>query len=76
MKKQMNSQKVYQGPERIEARSLLYATGKLEKDIGRKPLIGVVSSFNEIVPGHFNFSQKFHLNYFTFCLPYVIITKA
>ena len=50
----MNSQKVYQGPERIEARSLLYATGKLEKDIGRKPLIGVVNSFNEIVPGHFH----------------------
>ncbi|NVF12417.1 dihydroxy-acid dehydratase [Anaerococcus sp. AGMB00486] len=50
----MNSQKVYQGPERIEARSLLYATGKLEKDIGKKPLIGVVNSFNEIVPGHFH----------------------
>lgn len=54
MKKQMNSQRVYQGPERIEARSLLYATGKLEKDIGKKPLIGVVNSFNEIVPGHFH----------------------
>lgn len=54
MSKKMNSQKVYQGPERIEARSLLYATGKLEKDIGRKPLIGVVNSFNEIVPGHFH----------------------
>ncbi|WP_216629248.1 dihydroxy-acid dehydratase [Anaerococcus faecalis] len=52
--KKMNSQKVYQGPERIEARSLLYATGKLEKDIGKKPLIGVVNSFNEIVPGHFH----------------------
>ncbi|WP_276875668.1 dihydroxy-acid dehydratase [Anaerococcus hydrogenalis] len=54
MSKKMNSQKVYQGPERIEARSLLYATGKLEKDVGRKPLIGVVNSFNEIVPGHFH----------------------
>lgn len=54
MSKKMNSQKVYQGPERIEARSLLYATGKLEKDIGKKPLIGVVNSFNEIVPGHFH----------------------
>lgn len=54
MSKKMNSQKVYQVPERIEARSLLYATGKLEKDIGRKPLIGVVNSFNEIVPGHFH----------------------
>nr|WP_072514774.1 dihydroxy-acid dehydratase [Ndongobacter massiliensis] len=50
----LKSKKVYAGPERIEARALLYATGKLEKDIGKKPLIGVVNSFNEIVPGHFH----------------------
>ena len=50
----MRSQKVYAGPSRIEARALLYATGKLEKEIGKKPLIGVVNSFNEIVPGHFH----------------------
>lgn len=50
----MRSKKVYAGPERIEARALLYATGKLEKEIGKKPLIGVVNSFNEIVPGHFH----------------------
>ena len=34
----MNSQNVYTGPDRIEARSLLYATGKLEEEIGKKPL--------------------------------------
>jgi len=50
----MNSKKIYSGPERVEARSLLYATGKLEEEIGRKPLIGIVNSFNEIVPGHFH----------------------
>ncbi|NLD16358.1 MAG: dihydroxy-acid dehydratase [Tissierellia bacterium] len=50
----MQSTKIYLGPERIEARALLYATGKLEKEIGKKPLIGVVNSFNEIVPGHFH----------------------
>ncbi|MDR7871557.1 MAG: dihydroxy-acid dehydratase [Tissierellaceae bacterium] len=50
----MNSKNIYSGPERVEARSLLYATGKLEEEIGRKPLIGIVNSFNEIVPGHFH----------------------
>ena len=50
----MRSKKVYAGPGRIEARALLYATGKLEKEIGKKPLVGIVNSFNEIVPGHFH----------------------
>ncbi|MDO5726220.1 MAG: dihydroxy-acid dehydratase [Tissierellia bacterium] len=52
--KTLNSEKVYGGPEKIEARSLMYATGKLEDEIGKKPLIGIVNSFNEIVPGHFH----------------------
>lgn len=50
----MRSSKVFAGPEKVEARSLLYSTGKLGEEIGRKPLIGVVNSFNEIVPGHFH----------------------
>ncbi len=50
----MKSKKVYYGPERAEARSLLYATGHLPEDIGVRPLVGVVNSFNEIVPGHFH----------------------
>jgi len=51
---ELNSKRIYYGPNKIEARSLLYATGKLGEEIGRKPLIGVVNSFNEIVPGHFH----------------------
>lgn len=50
----MKSKDVYFGPERVEARSLLYATGHLAEQVGTKPLIGVVNSFNEIVPGHFH----------------------
>lgn len=49
-----NSRKVFYGEDKSEARSLLYATGHLEEDIGHKPLIGIVNSFNEIVPGHFH----------------------
>lgn len=50
----LKSKEIYSGPGRIEARSLLYATGKLEEEVGKKPLIGIVNSFNEIVPGHFH----------------------
>ncbi|HIS45279.1 MAG TPA: dihydroxy-acid dehydratase [Candidatus Scatomorpha merdigallinarum] len=50
----LNSEKIYCGVEHADARSLLYATGHLPENIGRKPLIGVVNTFNEIVPGHFH----------------------
>ncbi len=50
----MKSKKVFFGPEHAEARSLLYATGHLPEDVGTKPLVGIVNSFNEIVPGHFH----------------------
>ena len=50
----LNSEKIYTGVEHADARSLLYATGHLQENIGRKPLIGVVNTFNEIVPGHFH----------------------
>lgn len=50
----LNSEKIYSGVEHADARSLLYATGHLQENIGRKPLIGVVNTFNEIVPGHFH----------------------
>lgn len=48
----LNSEKIFSGVEHADARSLLYATGHLPENIGRKPLIGVVNTFNEIVPGH------------------------
>lgn len=47
----MNSDKIKKGAERAPHRSLLKANGLSEQDI-RKPIIGVVNSFNEIVPGH------------------------
>ena len=50
----LNSEKIFSGVEHADARSLLYATGHLQENIGRKPLIGVVNTFNEIVPGHFH----------------------
>lgn len=47
----MISEKVTKGAERAPHRSLFYAAGFTEEEI-RKPLIGVVSSFSEIIPGH------------------------
>ena len=47
----MISDKMKTGVERAPQRSLLKAMGMTDKQI-RKPLIGIVNSFNEVVPGH------------------------
>jgi dihydroxy-acid dehydratase len=47
----MNSDNVKQGVERAPHRSLMKAMGMTQREIDR-PLIGIVNSFNEIVPGH------------------------
>lgn len=47
----MNSQKITQGVENAPKRSLLKAMGYSTEQLNR-PLIGIVNSFNEIVPGH------------------------
>ena len=47
----MNSNKVKLGVEKAPHRSLLKALGLTNEEL-EKPLIGVVNSFNEIVPGH------------------------
>ncbi|MGL5439333.1 MAG: dihydroxy-acid dehydratase [Filifactoraceae bacterium] len=47
----MNSDKMKTGVENAPKRSLLKALGYSDSQI-RKPLIGIVNSFNEIVPGH------------------------
>ncbi len=52
----MQSDQIKQGVERAPNRSLLYALGMTEEDMAR-PLIGVVSSYNEIVPGHMNLDK-------------------
>ncbi|MCD7860840.1 MAG: dihydroxy-acid dehydratase [Oscillospiraceae bacterium] len=52
----MLSDNIKQGVERAPNRSLLYALGLTEEEMAR-PLIGVVSSYNEIVPGHMNLDK-------------------
>ena len=47
----MRSEQIKTGVERTPNRSLLYALGYTDEELAR-PLIGVVSSYNEIVPGH------------------------
>jgi len=52
----MRSHKITKGVERAPHRSLLYALGLTDKDLGR-PLIGIVNSHNEIVPGHMHLNS-------------------
>ena len=47
----MRSDNVKKGAERTPNRSLFYALGYTDEELSR-PLIGVVSAFSEIVPGH------------------------
>lgn len=47
----MKSESVKIGVEKSPHRSLMKALGLIDEEI-RKPLIGVVNTFNEIVPGH------------------------
>ena len=51
----MRSDQIKKGVERAPNRSLLYALGYTEEELNR-PLVGVVSSWNEIVPGHIPWS--------------------
>ena len=52
----MNSNNIKIGVERAPNRSLLYALGYTDEELNR-PLIGVVSSYNEIVPGHMHLDK-------------------
>ena len=52
----MRSEQVKQGVERAPNRSLFYALGYTKEELER-PLIGVVCSYNEIVPGHMNLDK-------------------
>ena len=47
----MRSDVVKAGPDRAPQRSLFYAAGFTEEEL-KKPLIGVVCSYSEIIPGH------------------------
>ena len=50
------SDNVFLGPERAPQRSLFYALGLTEEEMQR-PLIGVVSAYSEIVPGHMHLDK-------------------
>lgn len=52
----MRSDQIKKGVERAPNRSLLFALGLTEEELSR-PLIGIVSSHNEIVPGHMNIDK-------------------
>ena len=52
----MNSNNVKRGVDRAPNRSLFYALGYTAEELER-PLIGVVCSYNEIVPGHMNLDK-------------------
>lgn len=47
----MRSDVVKAGPDRAPQRSLFYAAGFTEEEL-KKPLIGVICSYSEIIPGH------------------------
>jgi len=49
----MRSDKVKKGVERAPHRALIYATGVSRTDM-KKPFIGLVSSFTDLIPGHVN----------------------
>ena len=51
-----NSDRVMEGLQQAPHRSLFNALGFTEEE-RRKPLIGIVSSYNEIVPGHMNLDK-------------------
>ena len=52
----MNSDQIKVGVDRAPNRSLLYALGLTEEEM-KRPIIGVVSSYNEIVPGHMHLDK-------------------
>lgn len=52
----MKSDNVKKGIQQAPHRSLFYALGYTEEELDR-PLVGIVSSWNEIVPGHMNLDK-------------------
>ncbi len=52
----MNSDAISKGVQCAPQRSLLHALGMTDEEIA-KPLVGIVSSYNEIVPGHMNIDK-------------------
>ena len=54
--KPTRSKRMTHGPEKAPHRSLLHALGLTREEIDR-PLIGIVNSANEVVPGHLHLDR-------------------
>lgn len=52
----MRSDTVTKGKQQAPHRSLMNALGLTQEEMDR-PLVGIVSSYNEIVPGHMNLDK-------------------
>ena len=52
----MKSDNVKSGMQQAPHRSLFNALGFTEEEM-KKPMVGIVSSYNEIVPGHMNLDK-------------------
>ena len=52
----MKSDSIKFGPQNAPHRALYHALGLTEEEMSR-PLVGIVSSYNEIVPGHINIDK-------------------
>ena len=52
----MRSDSVKTGMQQAPHRSLFHALGMTKEELDR-PLVGIVSSYNEIVPGHMNLDK-------------------
>ncbi|MGN0526592.1 MAG: dihydroxy-acid dehydratase [Acutalibacteraceae bacterium] len=52
----MNSDKLKCGSQNAPHRALYHALGMTDEEISR-PMVGIVSSYNEIVPGHMNLDK-------------------
>ena len=52
----MRSEIVKEGPDRCPHRSLFFATGLTRESLNR-PLIGIASSFSDLVPGHIHMRE-------------------
>ncbi|MCI9448653.1 MAG: dihydroxy-acid dehydratase [Clostridiales bacterium] len=52
----MSSESIKLGAQNAPHRALYHALGMTEEEISR-PLVGIVSSYNEIVPGHMNIDK-------------------
>ena len=71
----MRSDTVTKGMQQAPHRSLFNALGMTQEELDR-PLIGIVSSYNEIVPGHMNLDKitLFLLYISPFCLYFRILS--